>query len=341
MNKCLVTVIVPVYNAEQYLAECIESVIDQTVQDWQLILVDDGSTDASPDICKEYALKDTRITYLKQENQGVSVARNNGLKHADSEWVTFLDSDDCFAPFALEILLNKKPNTLFLMGGLTKNSISKCICSTKQSVVTNKEIKISILDFRKFNKRHKSIRSLSCFNNWSSCCRFFNLSIIKNHNIEYTKGIKLGEDLLFCLNYCNYIDYAEINESIIYYYRTNPVSASMVFRPDRITNTVRLITEIKESSSIKDLDKEFNRFVVNRILNCCFEYYSNPQCTLDEQEKIEDLKKLCSLPIIKQSIKSCSYMGLSPGTRTSLIMAVMLYFMKREKYKKVLAIKKL
>ena len=99
-----ISVIVPVYNVEKYLCECIDSILTQTFTDFELILVDDGSQDNSGKICDEYANKDHRITVIHQENQGQASARNNALAIAKGEWVHFVDSDDLIHPQMLEIL---------------------------------------------------------------------------------------------------------------------------------------------------------------------------------------------------------------------------------------------
>ena len=89
-----ISIIVPVYNAEQWLERCIDSIVAQTYTDWELLLIDDGSTDASGDICDRYAASDPRIQAFHKPNGGVSSARNLGLDHAKGEWITFVDSDD-------------------------------------------------------------------------------------------------------------------------------------------------------------------------------------------------------------------------------------------------------
>ena len=94
MNNPKISVIIPVYNVEQYLRECLDSVVNQTFRDLEIICVNDGSTDGSPAILEEYSSKDNRIVVINQENSGQSVARNNGLKIATGEYVVFLDSDD-------------------------------------------------------------------------------------------------------------------------------------------------------------------------------------------------------------------------------------------------------
>ncbi len=99
-----ISVIIPVYNVEEYLNRCVNSILAQTFTDFELILVDDGSADCSLIICEEYAEKDNRIKVLHQENHGASVARNFGVKHASGKYIIFVDSDDWVAPEYLERL---------------------------------------------------------------------------------------------------------------------------------------------------------------------------------------------------------------------------------------------
>lgn len=103
----LVSVIVPVYNVEKYLACCLDSIIGQTYQNLEIILINDGSTDSSGEICQYYAGKDPRIRVLTQKNQGLSAARNTGLDHMTGEYVVFVDSDDYISPNMVEILLSQ------------------------------------------------------------------------------------------------------------------------------------------------------------------------------------------------------------------------------------------
>lgn len=98
----LISVIVPVYNVAEYLPECVDSIINQTYKNLEIILVDDGSTDACPDICDEYAKRDSRIRVIHKENGGLSDARNAGLDICTGEWIGFVDSDDYISPFMYE-----------------------------------------------------------------------------------------------------------------------------------------------------------------------------------------------------------------------------------------------
>uniref|UniRef100_UPI002639B9A2 glycosyltransferase family 2 protein n=1 Tax=uncultured Acetatifactor sp. TaxID=1671927 RepID=UPI002639B9A2 len=102
-----ISVIVPMYNAERYIGKCLESVVRQTYPELEILVIDDGSVDKGPGICRKLAERDGRIQVLRQENQGVSNARNTGLDRACGEYVFFLDSDDAIHPRLLEEMLGK------------------------------------------------------------------------------------------------------------------------------------------------------------------------------------------------------------------------------------------
>lgn len=99
-----ISIIIPIYNVESYLRKCLDSIIEQSFPYFELLLINDGSTDASAQICQEYVEKDDRIRYFEKENSGVSSARNFGIKHSRGEYITFIDSDDWIEPNYLEIL---------------------------------------------------------------------------------------------------------------------------------------------------------------------------------------------------------------------------------------------
>lgn len=109
MEQALISVIVPVYNVEKYLPECVESIISQTYDNLEVILIDDGSTDRSGKICDEFAEKDSRIVVIHQKNSGVSAARNRGLDLCRGEYISFVDSDDYYCTDLMESAMNALP----------------------------------------------------------------------------------------------------------------------------------------------------------------------------------------------------------------------------------------
>ena len=103
----LISIIVPVYNVEKYLSRCIESILSQSYKNLELILVDDGSTDLSYEICKKYKAEDNRVIITNQKNAGSSVARNTGLSYAKGEFIGFVDSDDWVLPNMFDVMISK------------------------------------------------------------------------------------------------------------------------------------------------------------------------------------------------------------------------------------------
>ena len=117
-----VSVIVPIYNAEKYLAQCIDSLIHQTHRDLQILLINDGSTDSSLSIAQDFAQRDSRIEIHTQHNQGQGVARNNGMKYATGEWIAFVDADDYIAPDLYFDILPLADNVDVVMHGYQRVS---------------------------------------------------------------------------------------------------------------------------------------------------------------------------------------------------------------------------
>lgn len=124
MDNPLVSIIVPVYNVENYLIECFESLVHQTYQNTEIILIDDGSTDSSGDLCDSIALKDDRIIVIHKRNEGLSSARNEGLKISSGEYITFVDSDDYIEQDMIECMveLAVRENIPLVSCGITANS---------------------------------------------------------------------------------------------------------------------------------------------------------------------------------------------------------------------------
>lgn len=136
-----VSIIVPIYNEEKHVSRCIDSVLNQSYQDFELLLIDDGSTDGSGTICDQYVLKDSRINVFHLENGGVSKARNFGISKSIGEWVMFLDSDDYLINDALEVLINQsyKTKTLITCGNLYLENIERKVFCTgiRNGIVSN------------------------------------------------------------------------------------------------------------------------------------------------------------------------------------------------------------
>lgn len=224
-----ISIIVPVYNAEQYLPKCIESILDQKEKDFELLLIDDGSQDNSGKICDTYAEKDDRIRVFHKENGGVSSARNLGLEEATGEMVFFIDSDDYVGPDYLKELMLQDDEDFVQSGVKTlKNDYLK-------PIMTHDEI------FSDFNRFWMESRQ-----QWPSMC-CLSKTIIDKFNLRFDTALKMGEDGLFnqiFISKCKKIRRTTFNQ---YYYNSdNMQSASHKFYPDRLQQQVLLVNKLEK-----------------------------------------------------------------------------------------------
>ena len=232
----MVSIIVPVYNVEEYLRECVDSVLNQTYSDVEVILVDDGSTDQSGNICDEYAKMDSRIKVIHKKNGGVSSARNTGIETASGERIIFVDSDDCIHPRLLESYRELDDDSVTLLCDYTTGKEEWKRFSTNdfqehmEFVAREKFMKLFYKDYMNppFNK-------------------YFRADIIREHQIRFPEDMSLGEDLIFNMKYlaavkCDY----QIMHGPFYYYRENRAgSLSTGGRADLLDIQKKLFASIK------------------------------------------------------------------------------------------------
>ena len=223
----LISIIVPVFNAEKYLVQCIDSLINQTYINLEILLIDDGSADNSGKICDEYAKLDNRIKVIHKNNGGVSSARNFGLDIEKGEYITFIDSDDFVAPnYCEELILNMTSDIDMVVLGLKKFSNEKC-------TLIPHRMKSGIYNWEQLSEFVIDDGSMSGFTLHSACAVLFKRQIIIDNKLLFHPDIRYNEDGLFCTQYffcCQkniYVDY----KNAIYYYRTNPISATHTSNP--------------------------------------------------------------------------------------------------------------
>ena len=119
------SIVVPVYNVKPYLAACLQSIINQTYQDMEILIIDDGSTDGSDEVCKDFAGKDNRIVYIRQENKGLIGARRSGVEHALGEFLMFVDSDDWIDEGMAAFLVSRIQNADMVTSGVHYEKIGR------------------------------------------------------------------------------------------------------------------------------------------------------------------------------------------------------------------------
>lgn len=221
----MISIIIPVYNVEDYLRECLDSIVNQSFADWEAILVDDGSTDGSLAICHEYAQSNSHIQVFHKENGGVSTARNLGIEKASGEWIWFVDADDWIEKDALQKLDN-------IISRYDCDTIFHGLIRVNEKGMVNKLMADKDIDSPKkvFLENH------FCFQNGML---LFNAHIIRSIALRYTEGIKMGEDLVFQYKYLIHCKKPISIGCNLYYYRYREGSA--------VSNSQSLINNMKNN----------------------------------------------------------------------------------------------
>lgn len=207
------SVIVPVYNCERFLNQCVESILSQSFEDYELLLIDDGSRDSSGRICDDWASNDERISVFHIANSGVSYARNLGLESAEGKYITFIDADDyiCKDFFRKAMcFMEDNPEVDYAQYSFDRVDAERVLVSEcSESVVTAANVFAKAVTFM-----------------GSACFTIFKKEIICTHSIRFDVSLKLGEDQLFVYEYIHFCRKCAKLAEIVYHYRSNPASST-------------------------------------------------------------------------------------------------------------------
>lgn len=223
MKKDMISVIIPIYNAEKYLKRCIESILNQTYKNLEILLINDGSTDKSKDICNEYKEKDSRIKIINKENEGVSKTRNIGLNLAIGEYIFFMDSDDFLDKTAMEIMYNEasKYKIIKLNYKVMKNNREKD--RTRYCGIFSREQLLKEIISGKIG----------------GFCWGYLIKRELIQNINFNENTSHMEDTIFIIQLLKNVDYIKMIDNSYYYYCINTSSLTSV----KSTNILKTIEE--------------------------------------------------------------------------------------------------
>lgn len=303
-NSKLISIIIPIYKVEKYLDRCVQSVVNQTYKNLEIILVNDGSPDNCPQICDEWASKDNRIKVIHKSNGGVSSARNEGLKNVTGEYVVFIDADDYVSKDFLQNLI---------------------------SVANNEQVDIVISGFTivddKGNKKlvskqevtELSIDNIDCFMDLVvdgffdiSCNKLYKAKLIKN---AFKEGLPLGEDRIFNLDYFKEINNKVIiNNSTGYFYISNPTSACHKKRKN-----IYNILVVSHDELGKFLDFKYRTHQNNKFYGLIANFAVNVITQCLKEDRKDTYKKLCNNELFKESIIKYKPKGIKEKVKLFLL----------------------
>lgn len=220
-GNSLVSIIIPVYNHEKYLDDCVKSVLNQSYRNIELLIINDGSTDNSRKICEKYAQLDRRIKLINQENRGPSAARNRGLEKSIGDFIFFQDSDDIIVKNAIERLIEyyNQHKSEIIIGNFNNNS-SNGIVEKRKDVIHSKDKllnKQDLIDYARLYLKKPNRYLLFAFS-WG---RLFKASIIKKYNIRFNEKLHTYEDVDFNFNYLKSTNSVFFLRKIVYSHNIN------------------------------------------------------------------------------------------------------------------------
>ena len=277
MNDIKISVIIPSYNAEKYIARCIDSVLNTGYDNLEIICINDGSKDGTLSVLREYEEKYDSVKVIDTPNGGVSKARNLGIEKACGDFITFLDSDDWIHPQFFNTLLSiqKKYNS----------DVSVCCCSLQKEYYIDKDINIdeTNVNFFEGDSFLDSGKDMG-----SSCMRLYKTSLIKN--IRFYTDIKYGEDTLFNLKlYAGNDDIkTTVTDAVLYYYYENPLSAIHNLTLDEYISNFQKYKDVVEEEDNCRKAKIYLSISIPKGIYCSFlvKYSDNKKQYKKELKKV-------------------------------------------------------
>ena len=313
-----ISIVVPVYNTEKYLEQCIKSLINQTFNDIEIILVDDGSPDNCPAICDRYAEEDERIKVIHKQNAGVSEARNSGIEASQGDFLMFVDSDDWMEPDGCEILYNEylRTGADTVIGDVftaADNKQKKRIHVFKESYISNdkfffREYQRACLGYG-YNPRPYLSQKYNVTGIGSPWNKLYSRSIIKENQLgfdPYVKGIY--DDNLFVLHYLCHVKKIAYIAKPVYDYRSIQESITKSYKADTLDISARIFQRIRDFIRTQEDPDFFVKasyiYVIRRLSQELGVYYfsENNQKTLKEIKK--ELSAVLQTPDYKEAIQN-------------------------------------
>ncbi len=275
----MVSVIIPVYNVEKYLKQCVESVLHQTYKDLEIILVDDGSPDNSGALCDEYALADDRITVVHKKNGGLSDARNAGMAVAHGEYIFFLDSDDYIRKDTIELLLDraKKENADIVF--FSAHCFSDSWIPVSESMTVKYRYETDSGE-RVFVRRFENAEWFC-----SACLHFYRADYLKRENLHFVKGL-LYEDFLFSgTAYLRPCRIAALKKQL-YFYREKRTGSIMNKKPVKINfDSFLYIAKYFVSEKNKVPEGSVSQKGCEYLIRYCFNRCVMTYCDMERSER--------------------------------------------------------
>ena len=308
MENPLVSVILPIYNVEKYLDRCITSVVNQTYKNLEIILIDDGAKDSSPQICEKWRQKDERVIVVHKENAGLGMARNTGLNTAHGKYVAFADSDDFLEEKAIEKLLDSIGDADTILCGHYiyhgEDHIESRPIRYSGIVFEGNDIKEKILVEMMGALPSDPVDTMLPVSVWHG---LYSMEIINKYNIRFPSEREfISEDMIFDIDYFSHSQKVTFIHDCLYYYRkNNEESLTSVYNENRFNKEIILYKEILRKMSLLMPEQKYlyrvQRTFLGRTRSCI------KRAVKQLTEPREEIKKICKNKTVKKVLDSYPY----------------------------------
>lgn len=296
-----ISIIVAVYNTErEYFRQCMKSLLEQSLKELEIILIDDGSKKECAELCDEYAAKDDRIIVLHKKNEGVSIASNTGIEMASGRYITFVDHDDWIDKDMCKKAYEKIEKTdsdvaIWNYNSYCKDSCKKAYYKGKKQVIYNQEemskLQAQIIDVFAFEEQQISLLGA----NW---CKLYKTELLKeNKDARFPEHMMGGEDAIFTYKALGHAKRAVFFNEALYYYRQNEHSYTKRFKPDMLGDELRLIRMYQELVKGNDeLECCVGKTICNSLITICSGFLFHKENRMTYGQKRKFLKDMIRLP---------------------------------------------
>ena len=292
-----VSVIIPIYNVEPYLRQCLDSVVNQSYKNLEIILIDDGSPDNCGAICDEYAAADERISVIHKKNGGLPAARNDGLARATGKWVSFVDSDDWCEPELYEKAVTQAEKTeadvvIFSLFQNSKSHEERIHAFSREFVTEDAEL-IRQLQLSVLDKRYVPFTEDYRWGQGFPWDKLFRRSVLENNHLRFSENVRANEDIIYNIHVFQFAKKVAFFDEALYHWRMNETSIGHKYMPDRAEVNREIYREMMRIGRRYHLQGEYDQAVKVRTVNNLLDL--GQQCYFNPQRGGSIMKNICQL----------------------------------------------
>lgn len=305
MDNIKLSILMPVYNGEKYIAKSINNILNQTFTNFELIIVNDGSIDSSKEICEQFSEIDNRIKVINKKNTGVSDTRNELLKKATGEYIGFVDSDDKIDEKMFEVLVNK----------IEKYKSDLVVCGFIEEKIIDDKV-VNQIEKNYYHKEYENIEEMkttfmellnseSLHPLWN---KLYKREIIEKNNIKFNKNFKTGEDFIFNLEYLlNAKDISFCNENFYYYAKRSNGSITHQYIDDMYGKGIDIHNKLEEFLKKMNLFTEENQYILcgNHLMGVFSAFLNlfHKDCNMTLDEKCKCIRNIINREYVRECVK--------------------------------------